>query len=70
VGLHVLLWPPTGAAITSQILVPTKELCDQTYRVLSDLSYFCRDTVTIQVTPSGVMQHVTPIRFVADMCHV
>lgn len=32
----------------SQILVPTKELCAQTYRCFWDLSYYCRDIVSVQ----------------------
>jgi hypothetical protein len=32
-----------------QILVPTRELCDQTYRHILELCYYCRDVITVQV---------------------
>lgn len=39
-----------------QVLVPTKELCDQTYRALQELTYYCRDTITVQVSSTGPVE--------------
>ena len=36
-------------SLLAVILVPTKELCDQTYRTFHDLSYYCRDLINVQV---------------------
>lgn len=38
-----------AGGVLAVILVPTKELCDQTYRTFHDLSYYCRDLINVQV---------------------
>ena len=38
-----------AGGVLAVILVPTKELCDQTYRTFFDLSYYCRDLINVQV---------------------
>jgi ATP-dependent RNA helicase DDX56/DBP9 len=35
------------ASVAGIILVPTRELCDQVYRVLDDLIYYCADVVKV-----------------------
>jgi ATP-dependent RNA helicase DDX56/DBP9 len=42
---------PSG--VLALILVPTKELCDQTYRTFVDLTYYCRDVVSVQALLGG-----------------
>jgi len=36
--------------IRAVVLVPTKELCDQTYRHMVELCYYCRDVINVQVS--------------------
>lgn len=40
-----------------QVLVPTKELCDQTYRAMVDLTYYCKDVINVQVRRDSFSVH-------------
>lgn len=42
-----------GARVSGVILVPTRELCDQVDRVLSDLTYYCSEHVKVAVLSSS-----------------
>ncbi len=39
--------------VLAVVLVPTKELCDQTYRTFWDLTYYCRDVINVQALVGG-----------------
>lgn len=39
--------------VLAVVLVPTKELCDQTFRTFWDLTYYCRDVVNVQALVGG-----------------
>lgn len=44
--LHkILANPSVEGGVKVVVLVPTKELCDQTRDVIWEFSYYCRDTV-------------------------
>jgi ATP-dependent RNA helicase DDX56/DBP9 len=44
---------PQQGGVLAVVLVPTKELCDQTYRTFWDLTYYCRDVVNVQALVGG-----------------
>ena len=51
--------PETKDFVKCLILVPTKELCKQAERVLQDLTYYCREAVTISAIDGDVAHAAT-----------